>query len=164
MIYTWAAQTLSLLTFAIGKVSIALFLLLRVIGVTKNVWTKVFLYSVITSLLAINSATIIMVYAQCRPVQKLFNPDYPGHCFSAKITTGFARFGGGTLKMPPGNLERALNLFSLVCYYRRRSRGFCRLDRLETTYRLAEEVSPVVFAWTGHIVSQSSRELQAKLP
>ena len=93
--YSWIAQAFSIFTFAISKISISLFLLLRVVGAARLLWHKSFLYSVMISLPLVNSVIVILVFTQCRPVQRLFDPASPGHCWNPQITTVYAQFGGG---------------------------------------------------------------------
>ena len=93
--YAWIGQAFSILTFAIAKLSIALFLLLRIVGAARSLWHKVILYFIGLSLLAINVVVVTLVFTQCRPVQKLFDPSRKGHCWDPQITTAYAQFGGG---------------------------------------------------------------------
>ena len=93
--YSWIAQAFSVSTVAIGKTSIALFLLLRIVGAAKWLWHKIFLYTIMISNIVINLVVIVLVFAQCKPVQKLFDPGVPGHCWNPEITTAYAQFGGG---------------------------------------------------------------------
>ncbi|CAD6568921.1 MAG: hypothetical protein ASARMPRED_002217 [Alectoria sarmentosa] len=46
------------------------------------------------SLPLVNSVIVILVFTQCRPVQRLFDPASPGHCWNPQITTVYAQFGG----------------------------------------------------------------------
>ncbi|KAL6713802.1 hypothetical protein ACLMJK_008294 [Lecanora helva] len=107
--YSWIAQAFSIFTFAFSKISVALFLLLRVVGAARSFWHKAFLYFMSISLLLVNIVVVTLVFTQCRPVQKLFDPSHEGHCWDSHITTAYAQFGGAWSAMT----DLGLSLFAV---------------------------------------------------
>ncbi|KAI9810257.1 MAG: hypothetical protein M1827_006391 [Pycnora praestabilis] len=89
--YNWVSQTLSIMTFAFGKVSIGLFLLQIM---TKNKWQRFILWYLMTSVVVINTVMVIIVFVQCSPLPKLWNIALAGSCWPPSTATHLAFFVG----------------------------------------------------------------------
>jgi len=76
------------------KSSIAL-LLLRIFG-TKKVWRWV-IYSILGFVFVTTVISVTMVLAQCRPLDKLWNPTRPGTCWSPQVVIHIGYYNGGKL-------------------------------------------------------------------
>ena len=98
--YSLVSRTFFILNFAVTKISIALYLLLRVVGAARRTWHKVLLYFVIISGPLIQIPNVVLIYVQCRPVQKLWNHQIHGSCWDPKVSTIFSQFSGGMATLP----------------------------------------------------------------
>jgi hypothetical protein len=84
-----------------GRISFAL-LLLRIIPPVP--WRRRFLQTIIACQFIVDIAVVVINYAQCRPLEKYWNPGMEGSCWSPKVQqyTGylqgckFAFFDSGT--------------------------------------------------------------------
>ena len=56
-----------------------------------------FLYVFIASLFVVNGATAIVLLAQCRPLEALWNPEMKGDCWSIKVYLYIGYLQGGML-------------------------------------------------------------------
>ena len=88
----WISQAFCVTAIGTGKASVAYFLL-RILGPSK--WRRPFLYFIAFSSVTVCSIDIILTFAQCTPVQKLWNPLRSGHCWKPYIQPHFALFVGG---------------------------------------------------------------------
>ena len=74
------------------RLSICLFLL-RIFR-TKITWRRG-LYAIMAFATAVIIPTVVVLLAQCSPVQKLWEPTRPGHCWSPQIVIHIGYFNGG---------------------------------------------------------------------
>ncbi|KAI1170330.1 integral membrane protein [Nemania sp. FL0916] len=87
----WLTIALSTASAAIGKISIAL-LLIRLIN--RSRWRDTFLWTLISLLIVVNALLIIVIFVQCTPVIKLWDPTVPGACWSPTIQLDIWYFQG----------------------------------------------------------------------
>lgn len=80
-----------ILITCLTKVSICLFVL-RIL--TKKNLIR-FIYALIISLFVVNGATLIVLLAQCRPLEALWNPEIKGHCWRVNIYLYIGYLQGG---------------------------------------------------------------------
>ena len=74
------------------KFSISI-LLLRIFG-TKKSWRWA-LYSIMAFVFITTVVSFSMVLAQCRPLDKLWDPTAPGHCWSPDVVINIGYYNGG---------------------------------------------------------------------
>ncbi|KAL8686634.1 MAG: hypothetical protein Q9224_005387 [Gallowayella concinna] len=80
-----------LLSVTLTRISIC-GLLLRIFGVNRT-WRRC-LWGVIAFLIVINIPSFIMVFTQCRPYAKSWNPQLPGHCWAPDNNVRVALYSG----------------------------------------------------------------------
>ncbi|KAL8831610.1 MAG: hypothetical protein Q9191_000761 [Dirinaria sp. TL-2023a] len=91
----WITQPVAIMALALGKVSVAL-LILRIMG--KSFWRRIFLYFSMISAILFCGLAIIFTFAQCRPVQALWNPALvqmgKAKCWKPQTQSNFSIFVG----------------------------------------------------------------------
>ena len=80
----WISQNFCVLGLAFGKISVGL-LIMR-IGVPK-VRTRYLLYFFMISQSIVFAISIVLVWAQCTPVTKLWDVEASGNCWNSRIIT-----------------------------------------------------------------------------
>lgn len=97
--WSWIGQPWVIMGFATGKISVGL-LMLRILG-SSTVWRKLILFFAVGGAFVFSVLNIIFTYAQCRPVQALWDPSLLANgqatCWDPKIQTDFAIFLASTL-------------------------------------------------------------------
>lgn len=89
----WEGQTPGILASVIARISIAI-LLARLFGIRR--WFRWYVYTVTALQSFCECLLIIVVWAQCRPVEALWNPSIPHKCWDPEIELAFAYLGQGT--------------------------------------------------------------------
>ncbi|MCJ1226214.1 hypothetical protein MMC12_002864 [Toensbergia leucococca] len=92
--YSWIGQCFAIMSFAIGKVSIAFFDL-RMLERARKRWHVYVLEFFVISVVLANAVTVILILAQCQPLAKLFNPFLKGTCWNRNVVVYFGYFTGG---------------------------------------------------------------------
>ena len=95
----WIIQPFVIIALATGKISVA-FLILRIMG--KSRWRRVFLiYFAMGGSFVFCSVAIILTFAQCRPVEALWNPSLvltgKAKCWPPMRQSNFSVFVGGMI-------------------------------------------------------------------
>lgn len=90
-IYQLIFTTFSVLAIAFGKMAVIQFIL-QLEGTNRN--GKRILYFCAASNYLVSFLFIPLLWAQCSPVNKIWNPSVPGTCSGAKTYTAFAYFQG----------------------------------------------------------------------
>lgn len=97
----WIAQPFAIMGLAFGKISVA-FLLLRLIG-PKSCWRRNFLYFSMIASFLFCALACIFTFAQCRPVQALWNPSLvasgQAKCWKPESQSSFSLFVGSELSL-----------------------------------------------------------------
>ncbi|KJK82888.1 hypothetical protein H634G_02025 [Metarhizium anisopliae BRIP 53293] len=92
--WSWVSQPFVIMGFATGKISVGL-LLLRVVWETAH-WRKRLVIFAISSVFVITVINIIFTFAQCSPVEALWNPALiaqgKAKCWPPSVQTDFAIF------------------------------------------------------------------------
>ncbi|KAF5131100.1 hypothetical protein E5D57_007449 [Metarhizium anisopliae] len=96
--WSWVSQPFVIMGFATGKISVGL-LLLRVVWETAH-WRKRLVIFAISSVFVITVINIIFTFAQCSPVEALWNPALiaqgKAKCWPPSVQTDFAIFLSST--------------------------------------------------------------------
>lgn len=80
-----------------GKVSVGLFLI-RIIGQVKN--QRRGMYALLIIMTAINVGGVATIYAQCSPVDYIWDRRLPGSCWPEGAQKKYAFFQGCTFQVP----------------------------------------------------------------
>ena len=83
------SQPFNIWAGGLGKISVA-FLLLRVMARKKT--REWFLYGVIATLVILNAISVGIIFGQCNPPRKLWEPYMRGHCLSTSVQTNLGFF------------------------------------------------------------------------
>jgi len=90
--WTWANEILIFVTVCLIKVSICLFIL----RFKRTGWLKWFLYVMMAGLIITNASCIVVLLAQCRPLNAYWNRA-AGTCWDVRIYNGFIYAAVGML-------------------------------------------------------------------
>ncbi len=87
------------LDICVVKISVALFLL-RIGGLRR--WLRVSLFATIALLVSTTSATIIIIFMQCRPIAGVWDPtvELTANCLSASALKDASYFSAGSVHRP----------------------------------------------------------------
>lgn len=94
ILFNWTAQIFGIFGVAAGKISIAAFLL-AVVREAGRDWQRVYLWAVPIFLaggLAISCS--ILTFAQCTPMERLWDPRVEGTCMNPKLMAAGGVFTG----------------------------------------------------------------------
>ena len=108
--YTYLGQTPLFLSASCSRISICLFLLR--LFVTNRRW-RIALWTFIAVIAASGFLTPITLFAQCRPVAKLWNPFLDGSCWSPRTQLDIEYFMGG--ECPCNELEELYSTIIAHC-------------------------------------------------
>ena len=89
--YDYIQQPFHVMSSCFGRISFALFL---VKIVQKFVMRRRFLYSLMALQFAVNGTTAIIIMAQCRSIQALWNHKVEGACLNPRIQEYYSFFQG----------------------------------------------------------------------
>ena len=89
----YLSQCFALASICVGKLSVS-YLLFRIMGPTRSAVRAWFLYMLMALLIAINVATVGIIFGQCTPTRKLWEPSISGHCLPAKLQPDYSYFQG----------------------------------------------------------------------
>ena len=98
--YDYLQQPFHVMSSCFGRISFALFL---VEIIQKFVARKRFLYSLMALQFAVNGSTAILIMAQCRPVQALWNRKVENHCLSPRVQEYYSFFQGCRSRYRPSD-------------------------------------------------------------
>ena len=98
--YDYLQQPFHVMSSCFGRISFALFL---VEIIQKFVARKRFLYSLMALQFAVNGSTAILIMAQCRPVQALWNRKVENHCLSPRVQEYYSFFQGCSSRYRPSD-------------------------------------------------------------
>lgn len=85
--------TSTILSVSLSKTSFAVTLLRLV----PKAWERYIIWFVIVSVNVVMTLVVILQYAQCRPIEKRWNPLLPGTCYDHHIIIYYSMFAGGKL-------------------------------------------------------------------
>ena len=85
------SQPITISALALGKVSIALFLM-RLVGPSR--WKRISLQCIMVGAMLAAIFGIVSVFARCSPFQKSWNMKLPGHCWRPVVGEGLTVFIG----------------------------------------------------------------------
>ena len=92
--WSWISQPFVIMGFATGKISVGL-MLLRIMG-PNTVWRRYLVLFAISTAFVISCINVVLTYAQCSPVDALWNPSLIAEgkatCLKPSIQTDFAIF------------------------------------------------------------------------
>ena len=91
-------EVLSLLVICLVKVSVALFLL-RIGGLQR--WLRAILFTIIALLISSTFATIIVLFVQCRPIARDWDPRVKVNCLSTSVLTDVLYCSAGSVPKSP---------------------------------------------------------------
>jgi len=91
------SQAFGLAGAAFARISFAVLLLKFCVASRAWCWT---VWSIIWVQAVCNSATVLIIYLQCRPIQALWNPNVEGTCWSPQIQVIAGYALGGEIRMP----------------------------------------------------------------
>jgi hypothetical protein len=77
-----------------GRISFIVFLLIFIMTVSRV--RKTLLYTLIVIEVVFNIIPIIVVFVQCQPVSRLWDPSIPGKCWSPNVVRDVGYVQGGT--------------------------------------------------------------------
>ena len=105
------------LDICVVKISVALFLL-RIGGLRR--WLRVSLFATIALLVSSTSATIIIIFMQCRPIAGIWDPTLKptAKCLSASALKDVSYLSAGSVPKPIEMLPTLTTLRSYVCFHR----------------------------------------------
>lgn len=103
----WVIQPFHIMALATGKISVA-FLIIRIMG--KSTWRRRFLYFSMISNFLFCSLAIIFTFAQCKPVQALWDPMVKAKCWRPESQSHFSTFVGSKYSSPRKRLHYNLVL------------------------------------------------------
>ncbi|MCJ1311799.1 hypothetical protein MMC25_005472 [Agyrium rufum] len=86
----WESQTPGILASIVARISIAV-LLLRLFN--RKEWFRWYIYVVTAAQTLVECLLIIVIWAQCKPVEALWNQAIPHKCWNPKIETDIAYLG-----------------------------------------------------------------------
>ncbi|KAL2040131.1 hypothetical protein N7G274_007034 [Stereocaulon virgatum] len=89
--WLYIGEAVFLASVMFTRISICLFLL-HIFG-TKKMW-RWGLHSVIVCVIIIGLSTLIMVFFECHPVRKIWQPSHPGTCWRSEVALGVGGFNG----------------------------------------------------------------------
>ena len=95
--FTWFFTTFAILSISLGKIAVIAFIL-QVQKHATNVHTW-FLYFIGASSTIVNLTIIGIIWGQCSPVSKLWNPQIPGTCKGRKTNEKFGYFQGSMISL-----------------------------------------------------------------
>ena len=104
--FFWVGNIFIVIPLTTGKISVA-FLLLRLLPPAKPL--RYILYYIMISITLIIIGVIVVILAQCQPVEALWNPP-AGHCWPAKPIQGWELFAGSMSLSPESYV------FNLPCF------------------------------------------------
>ncbi|KAF3483513.1 uncharacterized protein GIQ15_02837 [Arthroderma uncinatum] len=99
--YNWLSQGFHVMSTNFGKVSIALFLLRIIVNSRPQ---KIFLYTITSMLVIINSVCVFTIFGQCTPTPRLWDSRVAGHCWLPHYQRDFAFFQGSFSALSDGAL------------------------------------------------------------
>lgn len=94
--YNTISQTFCIMSLCLCKISICISLL-RILRGSYVRTVKWVLYVTILVVFAVNVAVVVTLFAQCKPVKKVWNSSIPGKCFVFPTELDLAMFQGGKL-------------------------------------------------------------------
>lgn len=97
--YEYLAASWAVIAPAFGRISFAVFLLVF-LGLLTTV-RRIVLWTLIVLQVVANVLAIIVMYAQCSPVSRIWDPTKPGSCWNPKIQSDIGFFQGGALHQVP---------------------------------------------------------------
>ncbi|KAL8724712.1 MAG: hypothetical protein Q9166_007800 [cf. Caloplaca sp. 2 TL-2023] len=112
MTYIWNAQPVQLLANASGKLAIAT-LLVTLHGPKFAKAKSIFIWTLAGTQTTIVVIAIAMIYAQCKPVQKLWKVSLPGVCDGRERNEGWAYLQGGV----SSSVDLALAIYPIVLFW-----------------------------------------------
>ena len=112
MTYIWQAQPLQLIANAAGKVSIAT-LLVTLHGPRHAKIKSIFIWTLAGIQVLACILGIAFIYAQCRPVAKLWRPKLPGTCDGQTRNQQFAYVQGAI----SSSVDLALAIYPIVLFW-----------------------------------------------
>ena len=89
----YLSQCFALASICVGKISVS-YLLFRIMGPARSRTRAAFLWVLMLLLIAINVATVGIIFGQCTPTRKLWQPKIDGHCLSPTIQPDYSYFQG----------------------------------------------------------------------
>ena len=98
--YDYIQQPFHVMSSCFGRISFALFL---VEIIQKFIARKRFLYSLMALQFAVNGSTAILIMAQCRPVQALWNRKIENNCLSPRVQEYYSFFQGCRSRYRPAD-------------------------------------------------------------
>ena len=78
----WISQPFAIFSYGVGKISVAL-LLLRILP--KNKTRERFLYVLIMLIVIIHTICVALIFAECSPARKLWEPSIKGSCWKPYV-------------------------------------------------------------------------------
>lgn len=91
--YNTISQTFCILSLCLCKISICISLL-RILKGSYIRTVKWVLYATILVVFAVNVAVVVTLFAQCKPVRKVWDPSTRGKCFVFPTELDLAMFQG----------------------------------------------------------------------
>ncbi|KAL6716688.1 hypothetical protein ACLMJK_006256 [Lecanora helva] len=83
MHWIWVGNATTLISISFGKIAVVAFLL-TIQGMTHKTRRNL-LYFLCASTVLLNLTTVIIIFLQCNPPRKLWEPDLPGNCDIEKV-------------------------------------------------------------------------------
>ena len=102
--YQWVFTTLAIISIALGKLTIIVFILQfeRTELRNRRVW---FLYVVAVLTILVNVAIIPILWTQCSPMVKIWDDEVPGNCAGRAINEKYGYFQGSEHALQRRNLS-----------------------------------------------------------
>lgn len=91
--YQFISQPIGIISPTLGRVSFAIFML-RLVGPTHRAMRWILNVSICVTIL-INLLTCIIIFAQCRPIEKTWNSTLPGTCWGLTVQVNVSYVQGG---------------------------------------------------------------------
>lgn len=109
--YEFLAAAWAVVAPALGRVSFAVFLLVFLTLLTTV--RRIFIWALIALQVVANALAVVAMYAQCSPVERVWDRTVPGSCWSMRIHVDIAFVQGGAFASS-SNLRRVANQFVVV--------------------------------------------------
>lgn len=100
--YNYIQQPFHVMSSCFGRISFALFL---VEIIQKFITQRRFLYLLAALQFAVNGSTAILIMAQCRPVNALWNHDIGGDCLNPRVQEYYSYFQGCRFHVRPAKMR-----------------------------------------------------------